>query len=73
MTNYYLNLNAQSNDDHEVHKETCYYYYKYKSGYNFEYLGAFYNEMEAVNYARKTHPNLRIDGCAYCCPNAHRH
>ena len=41
MINYYLNLNAQSNGDHEVHKETCHYYYMYKSGYNFELLGAF--------------------------------
>ena len=32
MVNYYLNLNAQSNGDHEIHKETCYYYYRYKSG-----------------------------------------
>ena len=47
MVNYYLNLNAQSNGDHEVHKESCYYYYMYKSGYNFELLGAFSNELEA--------------------------
>ena len=36
MINYYLNLNAQSSGEHEVHKESCYYYYMYKSGYNFE-------------------------------------
>lgn len=52
MVNYYLNLNAQSNGDHEVHKESCYYYYMFKSGYNFELLGSFSNEMEAVRYAR---------------------
>ncbi len=73
MIKYYLNLNAQSNGDHEVHKETCYYYYEYKNQYNFELLGAFSNDIEAVNYARFKHPNFRIDGCAYCCPNAHRH
>lgn len=72
MTNYYLNLNAQSNGDHEVHKETCPYYYKYKTGFNFELLGAFWNENDAVRFAKQRHPNFRIDGCAYCCPNAHR-
>ena len=35
---------AQSNGDHEVHKESCYYYYMYKNGFNFELLGAFSNE-----------------------------
>lgn len=72
MVNYYLNLNAQSNGDHEVHKESCYYYYMYKSGYNFELLGAFSNELEAVRYARIKHPTFKIDGCAYCCSTAHR-
>ena len=30
MINYYLNLNAHSSGEHEVHKESCYYYYMYK-------------------------------------------
>ena len=72
MMNYYLNFNAQSNGDHEVHKETCPYYYKYKFGFNFELLGAFNNELEAIRRAKIKHPNFRIDGCAYCCPNAHK-
>lgn len=72
MVNYYLNLNAQSNGDHEVHKESCYYYYMYKSGYNFELLGAFSNELEAVRYARIKYPIFKIDGCAYCCSTALR-
>lgn len=72
MTNYYLNLNAQSNGDHEVHKESCYYYYMYKSGHNFELLGSFNNEIDAVNYAKIKHPEYKIDGCAHCCSKAHR-
>ncbi len=72
MTNYYLNLNAQSNGEHEVHKESCYYYYMYKTGHNFELLGVFNNEIDAVNYAKMKHPTLKVDGCAYCCPAAHR-
>lgn len=72
MTKFYLNLNAQSNGDHEVHKENCYYYKMFKSGHNFELLGSFINEQAAVKYAKQKHPTFRIDGCAYCCPNAHR-
>lgn len=72
MINYYLNLNAQRNGDHEVHKESCPSYYNYKSGFNFELLGAFSNELEAVRCAKIKHPSFRIDGCAYCCPNAHK-
>ncbi|MDE6141508.1 MAG: hypothetical protein K2G03_02790 [Bacilli bacterium] len=71
MTNYYLNLNVQSNGDYEVHKETCHYYYLYKDGNNFVLLGAFYNEIEAVKYAKRKYPNYKIDGCAYCCKKAH--
>lgn len=72
MINYYLNLNAQSSGEHEVHKKSCYYYYMYNSGFNFELLGAFSNEIDAVRYARMKHPTFKIDGCAYCCPIAHR-
>ncbi len=72
MNNYYLNKNAQSNGDHEIHKESCYYYYMYKGGYNFELLGAFSTEFEAIRYARRKYPYLRIDGCAYCCPSIHQ-
>ena len=72
MLNYYLNSNAQSNGDHEVHKETCPYYYNYKIGGNFIYIGTFFNEQEAVKQAKKLYPVYKIDGCAHCCPNAHR-
>ena len=73
MVNYYLNLNAQSNGDHEIHKGTCYYYYTYKNGYNFELLGAFQRDVDALNYAKRKHPSLKIDGCSYCCPSIHNH
>lgn len=70
---YYINLNAQSNGDHEVHKETCYYYLAFKSGSNFKYIGTFSNEVAAVRYAKTQYPNYRVDGCSYCCSNAHKH
>jgi hypothetical protein len=72
MNNYYLNKNAQSNGDHEIHKESCYYYYMYRGGFNFEFFGAFATEFEAIRYARSKYPYLKIDGCAYCCPSIHQ-
>lgn len=68
---YYLNLNAQPNGEHEIHKEFCNYYYMYK-GYNFELLGTFYNEIDAIKYAKLKHPTFKIDTCAYCCPSTNR-
>jgi len=73
MKNYYLNLNAQASGDHEVHKETCVYYHNFKNGFNFEFLGSFDNELYAVRQAQMRHPEFKIDGCAYCCPNANKH
>lgn len=72
MINYYLNLNAQSNGEHEIHKESCYYYRTYNNGFNFEFLGAFFTESAAIRFAKKLHPKFKIDGCAYCCKNIHK-
>jgi len=72
MTKFYLNLHSQSNGDHEVHKEPCDYYKNFKSGSNFEFLGTFSNEIDAVKYAKQKYSTFKIDGCAYCCPKAHR-
>lgn len=73
LENYYLNKNAQSNGDHEVHRESCKFYYLYKYGNNFEYIGKFSNEMDAVSYAKSLNYSIanKIDGCAFCCPKAH--
>ena len=72
MNNYYLNLNSQSTGEHEVHKETCRYFYLYKSRFNFEFLSAFSNEIDAVKEAKRRHPTWKVDGCAYCCPKANK-
>ena len=73
MVNYYLNLHAQQNGDHEIHKETCPYYYNFKTGYNFAFLGAFSSDYDAMNCAKRRYPLLRIDGCVYCCAAIHKH
>ena len=75
--NYYINTNKQPSSqggNYEVHKETCYYYVHYKQGNNFKYLGVFDSPIEAVKYAKKVYStdSRYIDGCAYCCPTAHR-
>ncbi len=73
MTKYCLNLNTQSNGDHEIHKESCQYYYMFKNGNNFEYLGDLSSEYDALRRAKVYHPLWQIDGCAYCCPSIHNH
>jgi len=74
---YYLNSNPQpsyNGGNYEIHKETCQYYYKYISGGNFIYLGTFYNDVDALNAAKRQYPNAanRIDGCVYCCHSIHK-
>lgn len=72
--NFYLNMNAQSNGDHEVHRQSCKYYLPYRIGNNFKLIGLFSNEIDAVNRAKRLNPGIahKIDGCAICCPRAHR-
>ena len=74
---YYLNRNPQpsyNGGNYEIHKENCQYYYKYISGGNFIYLGIFYSDVDALNYAKRQYQNIanKIDGCAYCCRSIHR-
>lgn len=63
---YYVNTNAQSNGDHEVHTETCYYL---PSSSNRKYLGDFSNCKDAVAEAKKTYS--KSNGCAFCCNSCH--
>ena len=63
MTAYYVNNNAQSNGDHEVHKSGCYWL---SLATNTSYLGDFYSCFPAVAKARLTYPTA--NGCAHCSP-----
>ncbi len=65
---YYVNKNAQPNGDHEVHCATCYWL---PNAENRIYLGDFATSQAAVTEARKYF--YQADGCAYCCPESHRH
>jgi hypothetical protein len=61
MALYYVNHNAQSNGDHEVHRDGCTHLPDIS---NRLYLGIFSNCRDAVWEAKKTYP--RSNGCYYC-------
>lgn len=66
MYKYYVNRNAQSTGEHEVHREGC---HRMPEIYNLICLGYFSNGRLAVQEARKYFYN--VDGCYYCCCEAH--
>ena len=66
MASYYVNKNAQSNGDHEVHKEGCYWLSLVSSK---KYLGEFNNCEDAVVEAKKTYS--RSNGCKTCSSECH--
>ena len=65
---YYVNSVSQPNGDHEVHCEGCYWM---PSITNRIYLGYFASSREALNAAKLRYP--LADGCAFCCPDIHKH
>ena len=66
MKKYYVNKNAQSNGDHEVHDESCTYL---PSSDNRKYLGEFSSCKAAVTEAKKTYS--KSNGCRTCSIDCH--
>lgn len=66
MSKYYVNENAQSTGEHEVHKDGCSYLALVQ---NKKYLGDFSNCRDAVKKAKDN--NYNADGCYYCCNECH--
>ena len=66
MAKYYVNNNAQSNGDHEVHKTGCSWL---PQQLNRTYLGDFDNCASAVSEALKIHS--QVNGCYYCSNDCH--
>jgi len=64
MPAYYVNNNAQSNGDHEVHKDGCSYMPTNKT-----YLGVFDRCKEAVSAAKTKY--AQSNGCYYCSRECH--
>ena len=63
---YYVNKNAQSNWDHEVHELTC---NKLPLKENRIYLWDFDSCWPAKREAKKHYD--KADGCFYCCNPCH--
>jgi hypothetical protein len=63
---YYVNKNAQSNGEHEVHKSGCSYM---PSEEHRIYLGSFRSFNDAIKEAKKYYSNL--NGCYYCLRECH--
>lgn len=61
MARYYVNKNAQSNGDHEVHREECTFM---PAPQHRAYLGDFDNCRDAVRKAKASY--TQADGCYYC-------
>jgi hypothetical protein len=66
MAAYYVNKNAQTNGDHEVHVSSCGFM---PSAENRLYLGDFSGCTAAVQAAKKHYP--KSNGCAFCSPACH--
>ncbi|HCM76007.1 MAG TPA: hypothetical protein DIS90_06475 [Cytophagales bacterium] len=62
MDKYYLNKKAQTNGDHEVHKEGCLYF---PSPAHAQYLGVFTSCHDAVAVARRKYFE-QSNGCYTC-------
>lgn len=67
---YYVNNNQTRNPGlhHEVHTEDC---AKALGISDKTYVGFFSNEVDAVAKAKSTYYS-DADGCAICCPKAHK-
>lgn len=66
MASYYVNKNAQSNGDHEVHKDPCSYMPEKE---NRIYLGEYESCAPAVKKAKEHYP--QSNGCYYCSRACH--
>lgn len=70
LKRYYVNRDSSTNphQDHEVHCEGCFFMPGVEKRI---YLGLFNSATAAVAAARAYYAN--VDGCVFCCPEAHHH
>jgi hypothetical protein len=59
---FYVNLQAQPNGDHEVHRGSCDHL---PLDSLLIYLGLFPSPLAAINAAEKRYP--LVNGCIHCC------
>ena len=67
MAKYWVNNNAQSNGDHEVHREGCRYLPLIA---NKSYLGDYNHCSLAVKKSKEDH-HKQSNGCFHCSPECH--
>ncbi|MEL0453872.1 hypothetical protein AAAQ13_08805 [Lactococcus lactis subsp. lactis] len=61
---YVVDKSGDFSDYHEVHKETCPNRPKVNDSYLID--GDFENDIEAMEYTRRTYPSLQIRPCSSC-------
>ena len=66
MKKYYINTNAQSSGEHEIHREDCPCMFFIKGPI---YLGEYTSCTDALRAAQRIYSN--VDGCFYCCRECH--
>lgn len=59
---FYVNKNAHTNGDHEVHRSKC---SRLPDAENRQYLGDFNSSQEAVKEAQKFYG--QVNNCKNCC------
>lgn len=67
MDYYYVNKNAKTTGEHEVHTESCHHL---PNKENIIRLGFFKNCNQAIREAEKLYDN--VDGCFFCCLACHK-
>ena len=63
---FYVNKNAQSGGEHEVHRSNCAWQ---PDAENRIYLGDFTTSQASVKEASNYYSC--VDGCEHCCPESH--
>ncbi|CDG04964.1 Putative uncharacterized protein ps431 [Lactococcus lactis subsp. lactis A12] len=61
---YVVDKSGDFSDYHEVHKRTCPNRPKVNDSYLID--GDFENDIEAMEYTRRTYPSLQIRPCSSC-------
>ena len=67
MANYWVNNTKSDENDHEVHKEGCYWL---SIAVDTSYLGNFASCAPAVAKAKSEH-FVSSNGCKHCSPDCH--
>ena len=68
MTRYFVNRNAQADDEHEIHTQYCPFVPRRPE--NRVPLGRFTRCQDALEVARRYY--TQVDGCAICSPTCNK-